>query len=92
MHDGLLHGQVVWGTTTRDGMIGFAWDWMEVKEFVVAIADPMLIVSNLRLVDGDGASVPESERILCMNNAIHALGWQRSLRDLRMASARALVA
>ena len=92
MENGLMYGQVVWGATMPDGMVGLAWDWMEVKEAVVAIADPMMIVSNLRLVDDAGESVSESERIVCMNNAIHALGWQSQLRHLRSGVPQALAA
>lgn len=92
LESGLMSGQVLWGAQMKDGMVGLAWDWMEVKASVVAMADPMLIISNVRLVDEGGDDVTASERILRMNNVIHALGWQRGLGQLRHPAAQARAA
>lgn len=76
---GLKHGQVLWGAEADGKMIGLAWDWAEVREDVIAMTDPMRVLSNLQLVAGDGSRLRESERLLHLNCAIHELRWQRHL-------------
>lgn len=85
-------GQVLWGTRTPEGMVGLAWDWAEVRDSVITLSDPMTIMSNVKLVDADGESLSESERILHMNNVVHELNWQGSLREARKSEALALAA
>ena len=51
----LRYGQLLWGFETEDSMLGIAWDWREVMPDVVAIADPMSIVSNACFVDEEGS-------------------------------------
>lgn len=75
----LRHGQVLWGTEVDGHMIGLAWDWSEVRSDVIAMADPMRVLSNLTLVSSDGEPVAHHERLLHLNNAIHELGWQHGL-------------
>jgi len=73
---GLRCGQVIWGTDDGSGRIGLAWDWAEVRAEVVALVDPMNVVSNLALVDDDGRPLSEQQRILHLNCLIHELDWQ----------------
>jgi hypothetical protein len=53
-----------------------AWDWAEVRKDVVALCDPMNVLSNVRLVDDEGAPLGAAERVLHLNSAIHELDWQ----------------
>ena len=69
-------GQVMWACETPKGPVGLSWDWFALREGVLAMADPMKIVSNLELLDGDGSPVGESQRIVELNNIVHALAWQ----------------
>jgi hypothetical protein len=87
--DSLRHGQVLWGTEVNGRMVGLAWDWSEVRKDIVAMADPMRVLSNLTLVTRDGAPMPHHERVLYLNNAIHDLGWQHGLYRAAMQGARA---
>lgn len=76
---GLKHGQVLWGAEADGQMIGLAWDWAEVREDVIAMSDPMRVLSNLQLVTHDGKRLHESARLLHLNSVIHELHWQRQL-------------
>jgi hypothetical protein len=58
------------------GQAGMAWDWIHPSRGVVAMADPLSVVTNLRLVttDGDGLTLLETLRYL--NEVVHTLDWQ----------------
>jgi hypothetical protein len=73
---GLKYGQVLWGFEDGPMRIGLAWDWAEVRDRVVAMADPMKVLSNLALRRADGTLVSESDRLLHLNGAIHGWRWQ----------------
>ena len=73
--DGLRHGQVVWATDVGDVPLGIAWEWREVKAGVVALADPMTVISNVELLSNDGERMLPSERILTLNAAVYRLPW-----------------
>ena len=79
--EGLRCGQAIWGSAAEEGdaPFGLAWDWEEVKDGVVALSDPMTIVSNVVLLE-DGKPVDEFKRIVHLNNAIYQLPWQRHAR------------
>jgi hypothetical protein len=53
-----------------------AWDWIHLSRGIVAMADPLSVVTNLRLVgrDGDGLTLLETLRYL--NEVVHTLDWQ----------------
>jgi hypothetical protein len=73
---GLKYGQVLWALEHGSSRIGLAWDWAEVREHVIAMADPMKVLSNVALRRDDGAALPEAERLLHLNGAIHGWRWQ----------------
>jgi hypothetical protein len=89
---GLRQGQVLWGVNESAYEIGIAWDWAEIREDVVALSDPMKVLSNVMLVDDDGICLDESRRLVHLNSAIHELRWQegicgpRALFDARRAA------
>jgi hypothetical protein len=72
----LRSGQVLWACRTPIGDAGLAWDWFEIRRNVVAIADPMHVLSNLRFVDSHGVELPQSEGLLELNNVVAGLDWQ----------------
>lgn len=76
------HGQVLWGTERDGAMLGIAWDWGQVVPGVVAMSDPMALLSNIVLVDDIGEPLPESTRTLHFNRAIYRLDWQRAVLSL----------
>ncbi|RTL35789.1 MAG: hypothetical protein EKK53_23950 [Burkholderiales bacterium] len=83
VHDarsGLRSGQEVWATLDDSTPIQIAWEWTEIQPEVVALFDPMNILCNVALVDGDGHALARSRRMLHLNNVIHQLGWRDALR------------
>jgi hypothetical protein len=79
-------GQTVWGSAAADGEAGVAWDWIELRRGAVAMADPMAVVTNLRLI-GDAGEVLTAQQAACfLNEIVHALPWQDEVqRALRRA-------
>lgn len=73
---GKRKGQVLWGTECKGQPVGLAWDWAEVRADVVALSDPMGVLSNVLLLDEHGDCLDEGERMVHLNSAIHGLGWQ----------------
>jgi hypothetical protein len=61
--------------------VGIAWDWAEVRASVVAVADPMQVLSNMILVDDVGAVMTRSKAVLHLNSVIHFVEWQARLLD-----------
>lgn len=73
---GPRQGQALWAVTHQGLPLGLAWDWAEVRDDVVALCDPMNVLSNVRLVDEEGAPLGDAERMVHLNSAIHELDWQ----------------
>lgn len=91
---GLCRGEVIWGGVVDGRMIGLAWEWGEALKGVVALADPLGIVSNVQLVTDDGAPLDGAARVLHLNGAVCSLKWQaevpRRAAALLKSSAAAL--
>jgi hypothetical protein len=85
-------GQVLWGTESEGQPIGIAWDWAEVRQDVVALCDPMNVLSNVLLVDDRGACLDDDQRIVHLNSAIHEFGWQSEIAAARATQPLALAA
>lgn len=65
----------MWVADGADAELGLAWDWVDIGYGVVAMADPLAVVTNLRLVDGDEVLAPlESARHI--SGLVAALPWQ----------------
>ena len=79
--DGLRHGQVLWGVEASDLSVGMAWDWREDFPGVVAMSDPMTIVTNVSFVDINDNLLGDSQRIVHLNTAIYQLPWQTDIYD-----------
>jgi hypothetical protein len=90
--EGLRYGQVLWGREASDQMVGLAWDWREVMPEVIALADPMTVLSNLRLLDERGGRLSDAELLLQLNNTIYSLGWQDLICTTRRSWREALAA
>lgn len=69
-------GQALWAASHGGEPLGLAWDWAEVRDQVVALCDPMKVLSNVRLLGDDGEPLGEAERIVHLNSAVHELDWQ----------------
>jgi hypothetical protein len=69
-------GQTLWGGNAEDGEAGVAWDWVQISDSVVAMADPMSVVTNLRLIGREGEVLTLLESARYLNEIVHALPWQ----------------
>jgi hypothetical protein len=73
-------GQTLWGDASDRGSAGVAWDWVELQEGVVAMADPLGLVTNLKLLDANGAALSAFEMAVRLNGLVHALPWQNEVQ------------
>jgi hypothetical protein len=83
-------GQTMWIGPAADGEAGVAWDWVLLERGIVAMADPMSVVTNLRLVGPAGRVLTAFESALHLNSLVHDLPWQhevcRMLDEARVPS------
>lgn len=73
-------GQTVWGGRAGDSAAGLSWDWVEVAEGIVAVADPMMITTNLRLLGHEGEVLTAHSAAPYLNRIVHQLPWQAEVR------------
>jgi hypothetical protein len=74
-------GQTVWRGELADGCeAGVAWDWVMLSRDVVAMADPMCVVSNLRLLGRQGEVLTAWESARHLTRIVHGLPWQREVQ------------
>jgi hypothetical protein len=80
-----VSGQTVWAACDDEGEAGMAWDWVQLPRGVLAIADPMSVVTNLRLIGDAGEVLTAQESARFLNEYVRALPWQcevhRALRQ-----------
>lgn len=88
----LRSGQAVWGMEHDGRWIGVAFEWAEMTNHIVALSDPMQVLSNITLVAADGARVDDGQRIVQLNTAIHELDWQEQIPSRRPLWAERLAA
>lgn len=69
-------GQTVWGGRAGDSAAGISWDWIEVSDGIIAIADPMMMTTNLRLLGAEGEVLTAHEVAPHLNSLVHRLPWQ----------------
>ena len=77
--DMVRYGQVLWASRLQRSEVAVAWDWVELPRKIIAMADPMQVVSNIQLQHDDGRWMNERQRILWLNDLVHALPWQAEL-------------
>jgi hypothetical protein len=77
--DNPCSGQTLWGEQSAVRAAGVAWDWVELRRGVVAMADPFGMVTNLRLLDGRGEALSLTEVALQLHQIVHALPWQHEV-------------
>lgn len=69
-------GQTIWAGTLDGAEAGVAWDWVQIADGIVAMADPLSVVTNLRIVGREGEVLTAIEAACFLNNIVHALPWQ----------------
>jgi hypothetical protein len=73
-------GHTLWGSRSADGTTGVSWEWVEITEGVVAMANPFGLVTNLQLLGARGELLSRYEATLRLNSLLHALPWQREVQ------------
>jgi hypothetical protein len=69
-------GQTLWRTDAAAGEAGVAWDWVMLSRDVVAMADPMCVVTNLRLLGDHGEVLTSWEAARHLSRIVYGLPWQ----------------
>ncbi len=75
-------GHSLWMAELDGSRIGLAWDWVEVRPGVPALADPNAIFSNIHFVCEDGRPMDTLVATIQANRIVHALPWQDPIRVL----------
>lgn len=76
-NDTPVSGQTIWRSNAPDGKeAGVAWDWVMLSRDVVAMADPMCVVTNLRLLGDRGEVLTSWEAARHLSQIVYALPWQ----------------
>lgn len=84
-------GQTIWAGVSENGEAGMAWDWVQLSRGIVAMADPMAVVTNLRLLGPEGEVLTAFEAARHLNEIVHRLPWQDEVeRALTSAAPPAL--
>jgi hypothetical protein len=73
-------GQTLWSGRSDAGDAGMAWDWVQIAQGVVAIADPMSVVTNVRLIGDGGEVLTAHAAARFLNELVRALPWQSEVR------------
>jgi len=82
-------GQTIWAAAAADGQAGMAWDWIQLSVGVVAMADPLSVVTNLHLLDADGDALTPLESLRHLNEVVHTLPWQDEVERVLGVNAQA---
>lgn len=69
-------GQTIWSEHLESGEAALAWDWIEITEGVVAMANPMSVVTNLRLVGEHGQVLGPYDAAIYISQMLRELPWQ----------------
>jgi hypothetical protein len=73
-------GQTIWAAAACGGQAGMAWDWVQIARGVVAIADPMSVVTNVRLIGDAGEVLTAQQAARFFNEMLRSLPWQQEVR------------
>jgi hypothetical protein len=72
-------GQTMWACRHDEIQAGMAWDWIHLPHGIVAMADPMSVVTNLTLIGPEGELLTELESARHLNGIVHRLPWQEAV-------------
>ncbi len=74
-------GQTIWAWHSDEGNVGIAWDWVQLTCGVLAMADPMAVLTNLRLVGDEGEILSAYASARHFNAIVHRLPWQQAVEQ-----------
>ena len=78
--DCLCSGQTLWGDACEEPSAGVAWDWVRLQPGVVAMLDPLGLVTNLKLLDEQGEALSQVQAAVQLQQLVHALPWQSEVQ------------
>jgi hypothetical protein len=78
--DSPCSGQTLWADDSESCAAGVAWDWVELRQGVVAMSDPLGLVTNLRLTDAQGEVMSQTQIAVHLHQLVHALPWQTEVK------------
>lgn len=73
-------GQTLWASVEDDTQAGVAWDWVELRAGVFALADPLGLVTNLQFLDSSGTVLGPHATACRLNALVRSLPWQAEVR------------
>jgi hypothetical protein len=85
-HRSLCTGTTIWGEFSKEGDAGLAWEWIEIAKGVVAMMDPMSLMTNLQLIAANGEIIPPAAAALHFNQFVRKLPWQQEVQRLLMTA------
>ena len=69
-------GQTLWLGDDGKRQAGVAWDWISLPAGLVAMVDPMSLVTNLQFLTAGGEVLAPHESVRQLNEIVHTLPWQ----------------
>lgn len=73
-------GQTLWLGEDGSSRAGVAWDWVSLPAGVVAMVDPMSLVTNLQFLSAEGEVLAPLESVRQLNHIVHGLPWQNEVQ------------
>lgn len=75
-------GQTLWRREDELGRVcGVAWDWISLPAGLVAMVDPMALITNLQFVSHEGEVLAPLESVRQLNEIVHMLPWQQEVQQ-----------
>ena len=78
--EGLCTGQTLWGDESEDRSRPASPGTGSSAPGVVAMADPLGLVTNLKLLDDQGEELTNIEVAVQLHQLVHALPWQSEVQ------------
>ena len=72
-------GSVLWQASVHGAELWLSWAWHEVKRDVIAIDNPLAVMSNVAIIEAAGAEISQENRILHLHAALYRLPWQSAV-------------
>jgi hypothetical protein len=74
-------GQTLWRREDELGRVcGLAWDWISMPAGLVAMLDPMALITNLQFISHEGEVLAPMESVRQLNEIVHMLPWQHEVQ------------
>jgi hypothetical protein len=76
---GNCEGATVWTISHKGDVGALAWDWFKLSDGVLALVNPVAIVSNFDILDEEGASLVFRQYVIAVNIVVNGLNWQEKV-------------